>query len=446
MSLSQDLRILIEYFDAYAKVRLSSYFHADKENLPFPEYPTFPEEGSPLAGFAKALKPQPEEWVVFVLALLPHVAPGKIEQILSAYLKSDSDFPEFGGKRTAGSRHVFPTGETALFLVAGVNIEERAKWMGLFDEVHFFSQEQIIKLEDVENGEPRFNGRLMMDSEFVELFTRGFVSPPKFSSSFPARFIHTALEWNDLVVTPEVQDRLKEMEVWIEHNHTLRAEWGMGNKIRPGYLALLYGPPGTGKTLACSLLGKYTGRSVFKVDLSSVVSKYIGETEKNLSNLFQKAENKNWILFFDEADALFGKRTNVKSSNDRFANQEVSYLLQRIETFNGLIVLASNNKANMDDAFLRRFQAIVEFAFPVEKERTEIWRKAFPPDVKFENERDIPSLAGNYELAGGSIINVVQFACLRSISRNEKIIRWSDILQGVRLEFQKEGRVFTPNS
>jgi SpoVK/Ycf46/Vps4 family AAA+-type ATPase len=132
-------------------------------------------------------------------------------------------------------------------------------------------------------------------------------------------------------------------------------------KLNRGYRALFFGPPGTGKTLAATLIGKETGREVLRVDLSMLISKYIGETEKNLELLFARAEDKNWILFFDEADALFGKRTNVRDAHDKYANQEVSYLLSRIESYEGLVILASNSKANIDEAFKRRFHMFVEF-------------------------------------------------------------------------------------
>jgi SpoVK/Ycf46/Vps4 family AAA+-type ATPase len=206
---------------------------------------------------------------------------------------------------------------------------------------------------------------------------------------------------------------------------------------------LFHGSPGTGKTLTATLLGKYTGRKVFRIDLSTVVSKYIGETEKNLASLFDRAKNRQWILFFDEADALFGKRTSVKDSHDRYANQEVSYLLQRVEEFDGLIILASNLKANLDEAFLRRFNAIIRFPFPKESERVMIWRKSFPENVQFENSLDLPEMLGKFELAGGSIINVVHHACLRMLARGpERIILLEDVLQGIRREVEKEGKVF----
>jgi SpoVK/Ycf46/Vps4 family AAA+-type ATPase len=173
--------------------------------------------------------------------------------------------------------------------------------------------------------------------------------------NFPAQRITTEMEWKDLVLNEQTLAQIEELHAWINHSSTLLYDWGMKRQFKLGYRVLFYGPPGTGKTLTASLLGKYTGKDVYKIDLSMVVSKFIGETEKNLSSLFTKAESKDWILFFDEADALFSKRTNVRDAHDKYAHQEVSYLLQRVENYDGLVILSSNLKSNIDDAFIRRF-------------------------------------------------------------------------------------------
>src|SRR5206468_6990848 len=155
-----------------------------------------------------------------------------------------------------------------------------------------------------------------------------------------------------------------ELESWLLYNEQLVNEWKMEDRLKKGYRTLFYGPTGTGKTFTAGLLGKQVKKDVYKIDLSMVVSKYIGETEKNLELLFARAEDKGWILFFDEADALFGKRTSVKDAHDKYANQEVSYLLQRIEDYNGLVILATNMKSNIDPAFIRRFNSIIHFSPP----------------------------------------------------------------------------------
>jgi SpoVK/Ycf46/Vps4 family AAA+-type ATPase len=187
-----------------------------------------------------------------------------------------------------------------------------------------------------------------------------------------------------------------------------------------------------------------------------VVSKYIGETEKNLELLFARAEDKNWILFFDEADAIFGKRTSVRDAHDKYANQEVSYLLQRIEDYNGLVILATNMKSNIDDAFIRRFNDIVKFSMPNEEERKQIWEKSFPANADYN---ELPDKIKKYELSGGNIINVIHFAGIQAVKRRNKLLEENesadenltnskltfhleDIHEGIRREMIKEGKPF----
>ena len=220
-------------------------------------------------------------------------------------------------------------------------------------------------------------------------------------------------------------------------------DWGLLKKIKPGYRALFYGPPGTGKTLTVSLLGKVSNREVYRVDLSMIVSKYIGETEKNLSRIFDIAQYKDWILFFDEADALFGKRTEANSSNDRHANQQTSYLLQRIEDFPGVVILASNLKGNMDAAFTRRFQSMIHFTLPEINERYQLWENAFSGICTLHPDIDLWKIAENYELAGGAIINVLRFCALAAVTRNDTVVTKEELLEGIRKEFKKENKTIT---
>jgi SpoVK/Ycf46/Vps4 family AAA+-type ATPase len=268
------------------------------------------------------------------------------------------------------------------------------------------------------------------------------MSTPSFGPDFPAQKIETERDWDDLVLSEDILDQIEELKIWIEHNDRLLNEWGMRKKLKPGYRVLFHGPSGTGKTLTATLLGKYTGRDVFRVNLSTIVSKYIGETEKNLEKLFSKADNKEWILFFDEADALFGKRTEVSDSHDRYANQEVSYLLQRVENFNGLVILSSNFKTNIDDAFLRRFNAIIKFPFPDATLRARIWRKSLPEKIKTDKYLDINEVAVRYKLTGGNIINVIHYASLRSMHEKKELITLGNVLKGIKREVEKEGKIF----
>jgi len=280
-----------------------------------------------------------------------------------------------------------------------------------------------------------------MDEEYVDLFTTGKVTRPKLSSDFPAQLITTQLEWQDLVLQDKTLEEIKEIETWLKYNASLLKDWNMAGKIKPGYRVMFHGPPGTGKTLTACLLGKYTGRDVFRIDLSLVVSKYIGETEKNLSKLFNKASNKDWILFFDEADSIFGKRTNVRDAHDKYANQEVSYLLQRIESHAGLVILATNMKANIDSSFTRRFNSFVEFDNPGFVEREKLWKNYLPEGVTLEKSVNVGDLARNFDLTGANIVNVIHFAGLRTFQRKKKAIFLEDLKSGIEKEYRKEGKM-----
>ena len=227
--------------------------------------------------------------------------------------------------------------------------------------------------------------------------------------------------------------------VWIKNYSTILTDWGLDKLLKPGYRSLFYGPPGTGKTMTAGLLGKTTGLDVFRVDLSKIVSKYIGETEKNLANIFDQAENKNWILFFDEADAIFGKRTSTSDSKDRYANQEIAYLLQRIEDFPGVLILATNLKSNMDEAFARRFQSMIYFPTPSAQLRMKLWEKALQ-SFEIDEKVDLWQISKKYEITGGSIINVLRHCALNAVVRDSKTIFSSDIVEGLKKEFRKEGK------
>jgi SpoVK/Ycf46/Vps4 family AAA+-type ATPase len=290
-------------------------------------------------------------------------------------------------------------------------------------------------------GEPTMSGRLVVNPEVIEEIVTGKIGRPVFSMDFPAEHIETSMDWDDLVLNPMTRAQIREIENWIKHNDILMNDWGMRKRVKPGYRALFYGPPGTGKTLTAMLLGKHTGKDVFRVDLSRVVSKYIGETEKNLSRLFDKAENKNWILFFDEADALFSKRTDVRDAHDKYANQEVAYLLQRIEGYNGLVILASNQRANIDDAFVRRLQAMIPFPIPKQEERYEIWRRTFPEQIVLAGDVDWWQIAARHELTGANILNVTHFCAIEALANQSLQVDLKSLETAIKREYVKEGKV-----
>jgi len=399
------------------------------------------EDNSWIAHFLVNTKPGFEEFAVLMMAIIPHVRPDFFNKIISEYLPEGGDLPEFGGVRSANHRGIIPTGETAQFVLGGDDLEKRLEVQRILSSDHWFAKKHILWLESVSEGEPYMSGRLILDHEIVELLTIGTVSKPRFSIDFPAEYIESGMKWDDLVLHPRTEQQIHEIEHWIKYNDKLVKEWDMKKKIKPGYRALFYGPPGTGKTLTATLLGKYTGKDVYRIDLSRVVSKYIGETEKNLSRLFDKAENKNWILFFDEADALFGKRTDIRDAHDKYANQEVAYLLQRIESYTGLVILATNQRGNIDDAFIRRFQTVIHFPMPRSEERYKIWLKTIPEQIVIAEDVDLQHIASRYELSGAGILNVVHYSAVEALADQSSLLDIKRLEAAILREFIKEGKV-----
>lgn len=402
--------------------------------------PDLSENKSIYAEFVQHYKMTPEERLIMVLTLLPHIQP----QLLDAFFMTNHNlkrgFTEFGGIK--GNQHggFLPTIETALFITVGNDLDKRIRMMQTFEPTHFFFAHNILYVNSQSGNEPSNSSGLVMTEEFIDLFTTGKHRTPQFSMEFPAKRLMTKMTWNDLVLDEITSVQLNEIRIWLQHGRTLLYDWGMENKLKPGYKALFYGPPGTGKTLTATLLGKTFNLDVYRIDLSMVISKYIGETEKNLEKVFKRAENKNWILFFDEADALFGKRTNISDSHDKYANQEIAYLLQRLEDYPSLAILATNMRHNIDEAFTRRIQSIIHFPKPEPGERLKLWKSTFSPSVTLDESISLDQISRQYELAGGSILNVVQFASLMALQRESTVISSDDLMKGIRKEYLKEGR------
>jgi hypothetical protein len=432
-----------EYFlflEDVLRKRLNHFLQEKSEKQPGYQEIQFAYYDSIEDHFLENHKVSIEMLVILLLALAPHIKPNLIDSIIQEYFPQGGDFPEFGGVRGANHRGLLPTGETAQFILAGNDIAKRLEVQLLLME-GILVKENILFLETVKEGEPLMSGRLILSPEWISKILLGKEIPPRFSPDFPAKLITTKMDWSDLVINSRTAQQIQDIKVWLDNHKILLNDWGMRKRIKPGYRALFYGPPGTGKTLTASLLGKEFNKDVYRIDLSQVVSKYIGETEKNLEKIFQKAENKDWILFFDEADALFGKRSNVQSAHDKYANQEISYLLQRVEDFSGLIILASNYKTNMDSAFVRRFNAIIHFPMPGHQERFELWNSSKPVQASFENEAELWNIAVKYELSGSAILSVIQYASLQALNKSTTVLSKEALMEGIKREYEKEERV-----
>jgi len=256
----------------------------------------------------------------------------------------------------------------------------------------------------------------------------------------------TRYTWNDIILPKDQKEQLIEICNQVKYRQIVYNDWGFGQKLvrGKGLNVLFSGPSGTGKTMAAEIMGNELGIDVYKIDLSSIVSKYIGETEKNLDRIFQEGTKANAIIFFDEADSLFGKRSEVRDSHDRYANIEISYLLQKMEDYDGVIILATNLRKNMDDAFARRMHFAVEFPMPGEPDRYRIWTSMFPEQAPLGQDLDLSFLARQFSITGGNIRNIAVASAFLA-AQDGGLITMGHVIRATKREYQKMGKLCTEN-
>ena len=436
----------LEWLAHVIELRLHHYFHEKAPGSPpLPDTLAPPPPLRPKAGpYAAALQRHgfdAIERLLMILALAPQLRPQLLDVLATQNATTQRPYTEFGAHAGPGGA-MLPTVETACFLLAGDDLARRFEALQRLSPQQRLARDGLLHTETpalLEAG-GLLQSLLVPSPAFLAEALPGPALPAPPDRTALATRVQTGLRWEDLVLPATTLGQLEDIHLWLTHGQRLLHDWGFGRRTGRGHVSLFHGPSGTGKTLSACLIGERCGREVHRVDLSLVVSKYIGETEKNLSRLFDAAERDGWILFFDEADALFGKRTSVSDAHDRYANQEVSYLLQRIEAFDGVVILASNLRHNIDDAFLRRFQSVVQFPLPRPPERLRLWREGIPDAVRPDPALDLTRLAQQHELSGGTIVNVLRYACLRSLARGDGLLRAEDVDEGVRRELLKEGR------
>jgi hypothetical protein len=257
-----------------------------------------------------------------------------------------------------------------------------------------------------------------------------------------ARRVEPRVTWTDLVLPPGIVEQLRELTGRARHRDLVLDEWGLGRTSLKGrgVTALFAGDSGTGKTMSAEVIAGALGLDLYVIDLSSIVDKYIGETEKNLDRVFTEADRVNGVLLFDEADAIFGKRSEVKDARDRYANVEVAYLLQRMEQFDGMAVLTTNLRANVDEAFLRRLDAIVDFPLPEVEDRRRLWERNLAAGVPKAGDIDVGFLARRFSLTGGNIRNVAVGAAFRAADAGQPL-GMEDLVRETAREYRKLGRL-----
>ena len=297
----------------------------------------------------------------------------------------------------------------------------------------YFSEEEIDNIIQLAQAEERLGHRV--DQNLILQLCRSRINS---DLDQYAQHIHTPSQMQDLVLPEKTRAALEEIMTHYRYKHKVFKTWGYEQFFQSEGLTLLFsGVSGTGKTMAASVLANTLGLELYKIDLSQMISKYIGETEKNLAKLFEAAKASGVILFFDEADAVFGKRTELKDAHDRYANIEVSYLLQRIEAYEGIVILASNFKENIDEAFLRRLRFVIEFPTPDAKQREALWQKVLPSNL-LERPLSLSTVAERFKLSGANIRNIALYAAFNAAGEGRKIAP-GHLIKALKSELEKTG-------
>jgi hypothetical protein len=395
----------------------------------------------PFAHLVNKLDLSAAERILLLLTLEPYYRPLHMTVRLNEiYAKNKNLIFSYGYFKDSLGPGYYPTLQTLFFLCAG---DDELMWREHEQEIIYHGKlfkEQIISLTDPDERKlfgNKLNHVLNIAPEYIDYMLHGRKPRPDFGRNFPAKWVTTNLSWDHLVLNNLTRNEITDVMDWVAHGKEVLSR--SKNEINKSFPCLFYGPPGTGKSFTAKLIGKHYGKDVFRIDLSMIISKYIGETEKNLAQLFDRADGKDWILFFDEADALFGKRTGISDSKDKWANLEMSYLLQRMEEYEGLCILATNMKHNIDPAMSRRFQSVIFFPWPKPEERALIWKKSLPPGFSYREDISFEKLS-RFDLSGAGIANIIKASCIKAVKRGDFIISSEDITRFIRIEYAKDNR------
>ncbi|MBN2236542.1 MAG: ATP-binding protein [Bacteroidales bacterium] len=372
-------------------------------------------------------------------ALLATALTSKLyESYFTPLVSSMQKHPEIGGVYSEDFHEFMPTLKTVSFFICGYKKTDNAfVYESLLSSR--LLKEQIIELIPSKKTSSLKHAIVRLNDKYFSYIAKGRKPQLGITPDFPAQQLVTKRTFDEIILKESTKQQLEDLILYAKHHQTIEADKHASKVIKQGFIGLFYGPPGTGKSLTASVIGNELGIDVYRIDLSRLVSKYIGETEKNLERVFQRFDGKNCILFFDEADSLFGKRSEVKDAKDRYANQEISYLLQRVESFSGLVILASNLKENMDDAFKRRVLSWTFFPRPEAEDRLKLWNIHLPESFEYESDDMIEAIAQKYELTGAYIANVVKLSCLRALDNESRILTQAIIEPYIIDIYKREG-------
>ena len=373
-----------------------------------------------------------------LLALSPHFYPELLDVFFIKNEATGNIYTEFGGRIEQNPVKFRPTIQTFYFLLANNQLSKRTQLQEWLAKDGVLAQKNLIYLQRPEDDHSLAsldNEVIAPTEEFLTLL-QGKTYIPQLSTSFPAELITTELTWNDVVLPEKTIFQLREIVTWMREKDLFLSQGHLKRMLRPGYRAVFHGESGTGKTMVAQVLAQEMGLPVLKVHTPMLMSKWVGETEKNLNNLFEQASGRDWVLLFDEGETLFGHRGG-SSTQDQYANQQIGFLLQKIERHDGLVIISSNRYANIDKAFQRRFESIIYFESPKYEERLRLWQKMFE-GIAVNHDVNFEEIAEHYpDMTGGRILNVLRSARIWSHQERRFDITLLDILRGIQKEVYK---------
>ncbi|MDQ1161413.1 AAA+ superfamily predicted ATPase [Chryseobacterium sp. SORGH_AS 447] len=433
-ALNDEMKWLQQLIDIRCRELFSEEITEAGTDHKIPEPPKA-DDGSPYSITVQTHQLTAIDRVILALGIASSHYPSILKTFVQIEESSNAFAIEAGGEYNKVSRSFKPTFQTALFLLAGKDL---SLWSYYSEQL--ITGSVLLQNDIVYNRSSTefIHGKIELDTAYLNYFLSGKKPQLDHGSYFPGKLYQSDLTMDDIILEHTVREQIKPIGHYIKalENGFFQGK-GKEHSFKPGFIALFYGAPGTGKTMLAGILANTYGIDMYHVDLSQVVSKYIGETEKNLEVLFNRLQGKNCMLFFDEADALFGKRSDVKDAHDRYANQEVSYLLQRIEKFDGLTILASNFENNMDDAFKRRIDVSINVIRPSETTRENLWKHYLPKNVTFESDDLLKHITKEYSYTGANIRNIMKNAAIALHDLNETIITHSLLSPYLMIENEK---------
>jgi AAA+ superfamily predicted ATPase len=373
-----------------------------------PGFPVISNTSTPYGDFCRLYLNDQFELLIFICGLAVTLKPQIFDPLMKKLQLNQGINSEIGGIITNEPKQYIPNGDTLCYMFSDGTLEERLEIMERYQPDSNLFDKNLLKHITDNDHINYFSQGFKVTQESLDLITKGYSKSPDFSTKFPAVKISGNFELNDLILSKSVIEKIKIFTNWINNENTIIENAQIKKIIKPGFKVIFHGPSGTGKTETAKIIGKETNRDVYRINSSHLVSKYIGETEKNIENIFKQAANKNWILFFDEAESLFSKRNTSSQGSDKYANQQVGFLLQKIEDFEGVCILSTNLKHAMDEAFLRRFHLFIYFEKPDYFQREEIWKRALGLFTDDLSAIKLNEISKKYDLTAAQIHNSIK--------------------------------------